>query len=271
MTGSTVAMRAMGSPTEYEQRYAHRRFDGDVAVVTGSASGIGRATAVRLGLEGAAVACLDINGEGASATAATIVEAGGQAVGLPCDVRASASVAEAVEAVRGRLGPVRVACNVAGVGMFTHATDITDELWDRVIGVNLTGTFFVCRAVLPDLLEQGGVIINVASTAGLAAQAYSAHYCASKGGVIALTKALAVEYAGRNVRVNAVAPGGVKTAMYESFTLPEGVDLKHIEAITSRLGATTPDRIGAVIAFLASEESDYTTGSIVVVDGAITA
>jgi NAD(P)-dependent dehydrogenase (short-subunit alcohol dehydrogenase family) len=128
------------------------------------------------------------------------------------------------------------------------------------------------RATLPHMLHpHGGSIVNVASTAGLIGSAYSAAYCASKGGVVMLTKALAVEYAGRGVRVNAVAPGGVDTPLIANFGLPEGADPKHLTRIMSRMGFSTPDQIAAAIAFLASDESSYTTGAILSVDGGITA
>ncbi|MHB8594094.1 MAG: SDR family NAD(P)-dependent oxidoreductase, partial [Acidimicrobiales bacterium] len=114
-------------------------------------------------------------------------------------------------------------------------------------------------------------IVNVASTSGLIGSAYSAAYCASKGGVVMLTKALAVEYAGRGVRVNAVAPGGVDTPLIASFDLPEGADPKHLTRNMSRMGFSTPEQIAAAIAFLASDESGYTTGAVLAVDGGITA
>ena len=121
------------------------------------------------------------------------------------------------------------------------------------------------------LHPQGGNIVNVASNAGLMGAAYSAAYCASKGGLVLLTKALAVEYNGRGVRVNAVAPGGVDTPLIANFSLPEGADPKHLYRITSRMGFCTPDQVAAAVCFLASDESAYTTGAVLSVDGGITA
>jgi len=125
---------------------------------------------------------------------------------------------------------------------------------------------------LPHMLHpQGGNIVNVASTSGLTGSAYSAAYCASEGGLVMLTRALAVEYAGRGVRVNAVAPGGVDTPLVANFALPEGADPKHLHRMMSKMGSCSPDQVAAAIAFLASEESAYTTGAVLSVDGGITA
>jgi NAD(P)-dependent dehydrogenase (short-subunit alcohol dehydrogenase family) len=140
-----------------------------------------------------------------------------------------------------------------------------------MIAVNLTGTYLMTRASLPALLDGGGSIVNVASTAGLIGSAYSAAYCASKGGVVMLTKALAMEYADKGIRVNAVAPGGVRTPLLSDFSLPEGADHHHLYRIISRMGYCEPEQIAKAIAFLASGDSAYTTGAILPIDGGITA
>jgi NAD(P)-dependent dehydrogenase (short-subunit alcohol dehydrogenase family) len=249
-----------------------RRFEGHIAIVTGAASGIGRATAVRLASEGAAVACLDVTEEALEETVEALGVLGATAIAERCDVTNEEEVNQSVEVVVTTLGLPDVLCNVAGVGTFTHTIDTTLEQWDRIIGVNLTGTFLMTRAALPHMLEPNqGNIVNVASTAGLVGSAYSAAYCASKGGVIMLTKALAVEFAGRGVRVNAVAPGGVDTPLIANFGLPPGGDPKHFDRITSRMGFCRPEQVAAAIAFLASDESAYTTGAVLAVDGGVTA
>ncbi|HMK62163.1 MAG TPA: SDR family oxidoreductase [Acidimicrobiales bacterium] len=252
---------------------AGRRFEGRTAIVTGAASGIGRATAIRLAGEGAAVACLDVVTEGLEETADALGVLGARAMAQRCDVTSEADVDGSVDKVAKNLGRPDVLCNVAGIGSFTHTTDVTLEQWDRIIGVNLTGTFLMIRAVLPHMLaaNHGGAIVNVASTAGFVGSAYSAAYCASKGGVVMLTKALAVEYADKGVRVNAVAPGGVDTPLIANFGLPPGGDPKHFYRITSRMGFCTPEQVAAAIAFLACDESSYTTGAVLAVDGGVTA
>ncbi len=249
-----------------------RRFDGKTAIVTGAGSGIGRATAIRLATEGAVVACLDVVEQGVQETAEALGVLGAKAHAFRCDVTNETEVELVVERVASDVGRPSVLCNVAGTGTFLHTLDTSLATWEKIIAVNLTGTFLMTRATLPHMLHpHGGSIVNVASTAGLIGSAYSAAYCASKGGVVMLTKALAVEYAGRGVRVNAVAPGGVDTPLIANFGLPEGADPKHLTRIMSRMGFSTPDQIAAAIAFLASDESSYTTGAILSVDGGITA
>jgi NAD(P)-dependent dehydrogenase (short-subunit alcohol dehydrogenase family) len=246
------------------------RLSGKVAVVTGAASGIGQATALRLASEGASVACLDLAGDAAGKTAADIEEAGGSARAYRVDIADEASVAGTVSAVLADLGRLDVLCNIAGIGNFAHSHEVPIAEWDRILGVNLTGTFLMCRAALPALLESRGTIINTASTAGLIGQPYSAAYCASKGGVIMLTKALAYEYIERGVRVNAVAPGGVETPLMSSFGFPEGSSKKLFYKIQTPMGFCRPEEVAGVFAFLASDESRYMTGSIVTIDGGMT-
>jgi NAD(P)-dependent dehydrogenase (short-subunit alcohol dehydrogenase family) len=249
-----------------------RRFDGKTAIVTGAGSGIGRATAIRLAVEGASVACLDVVADNLEETVEALAILGGKAVAYRCDVTDEAQVNETVHAVASALGRPEVVCNVAGIGTFAHTAEMPLATWDRILAVNLTGTFLVSKAALAYMLEApGGSIVNVASTSGLMGAAYSAAYCASKGGVVMFTKALAIEYADRGVRVNAVAPGGVDTPLIASFEIPEGGDRKHVYRITSRMGFCTPDQVAAAIAFLASDESAYTTGAVLAVDGGITA
>jgi NAD(P)-dependent dehydrogenase (short-subunit alcohol dehydrogenase family) len=247
------------------------RFTDHVAIVTGAGSGLGRATAHRLGDEGAAVAAVDLDVDAAEKTAAEIGERGGSARAYRVDVTDPAAVKSTVEAVAADLGRPQVLVNSAGIGGFAHTVDETYERWSAILGVNLTGTFLMCQAALPHMLEGGGAIVNVASNAGLMGQPYSAAYCASKGGVVNLTRALSVEYVKRGVRVNAVAPGGMNTPMIAGFTMPEGVNLKEFARVTSPLGYAEPEEVAGVIAYIASDDSRYMTGSIVSFDGGITA
>jgi NAD(P)-dependent dehydrogenase (short-subunit alcohol dehydrogenase family) len=247
------------------------RFTDRVAVVTGAGSGLGRATAHRFAEDGAPVAAVDLDGDAAEKTVAEIGELGGTARAYTADVSDPGAVRSAVETAAADLGRPEVLVNAAGIGSFAHTVDETYERWSAILGVNLTGTFLMCQAMLPHLLDGGGVIVNVASNAGLMGQPYSAAYCASKGGVVNLTRALAVEYLRRGVRVNAVAPGGMNTPMIAGFTMPEGVNMKEFTRVTSPLGAAEPEEVAGVIAYIASDDARYMVGSIVSVDGGITA
>jgi NAD(P)-dependent dehydrogenase (short-subunit alcohol dehydrogenase family) len=250
--------------------FTGHRFAERVAVVTGAGSGIGRAVAVRLAREGASVAALDVDEQNVLATVAAITEGGGTASAHRCDVTSESSVAETVAALSDRLGPPRVVCNVAGIGGFYHSAEMPLDRWNAILAVNLTGPFLMCRATLPSLLEHGGSIVNVASNTALMGQAYSAAYCASKAGLLMFSKALAAEYLSRGVRVNVVAPGGVDTPLIGTFELPEGADAKELTKIMTPMGFSTPAEIAASVAFLASDESSYTTGAVLSVDGGLT-
>ena len=248
-----------------------KRFEGRTAIVTGAGSGLGHATALRFALEGAAVACLDVVVETAQQTVADIAAAKGRANAYRVDVADPASVRAAVTAAARDLGRLSVLVNCAGIGKFANAHDMPFEDWSRIIAVNLTGTFLMSQAVLPYLLDGGGNIVNVASNAGLMGQPYSAAYCASKGGVVQLTRALADEYLARGVRVNAVAPGGIATPLQNAFRqLPEGADPKLLAKLRSPLGNSQPEEVAALIAYVASEEARMMTGSIISIDGGLT-
>ncbi len=247
------------------------RFRNQVAVVTGGASGLGQATARRLAEEGARVAILDRDTAAGEEAAAEIRAAGGNAAFYAVDVSSWASIEPVIETLSAQLGAPGVLVNCAGIGNFVRSELETQQNWERTIAVNLTGTFLMCRSVLPAMLAAGrGSIVNVASNSGLLGQPYAAAYCASKGGIINLTRALAVEYRARGVRVNAIAPGGMQTPMLSSWEIPEGAQIEEFAPGTSPIGYAEPAEIAGLIAFVASDEGRYMIGQIVGIDGGIT-
>jgi len=241
---------------------------GRVVAVTGAASGIGRATALLLGQEGAHVACLDVQEDAVLAVAGEIEASGGKAVALRLDVTDPASVESAIAGVVERCGKLHTLVNAAGVGGFVPFEKMTLAEWNRVIAINLTGTFLTCHTALPHLLAvKGASIVNISSIAGLKGQAYSSAYNASKGGVALLTRGLANEFAKRRLRVNAVCPGGVMTPMLAGFVL-EGLDPDMIARMQNPANTLAdPSDVANLIAFLASDRASYITGVTYLVDG----
>ena len=244
---------------------------GKVAFVTGAGSGIGRATAMLFAQRGYVVALADISEAGLAETAAMIAEAGGTSAAFTCNVADDASVKAAVTGAVAKFGRIDAAFNAAGIdgetGKFT--ADCTMDNWHRLISVNLTGTFHVMRHLIPQMLAQGGgTIVNCASTAGLRGAATCAAYSASKHGVVGLTKAAALEYAGQGIRINAVCPGMIRTPMTQNGPMKELIDQLVVTTPLGRLGE--PQEIGAAVLWLSGEDASFMHGQAIAVDGAIT-
>jgi 2-hydroxycyclohexanecarboxyl-CoA dehydrogenase len=241
-----------------------RSLNGRVAIVTGGGSGIGRAIAIRLAEDTAKIAIWDINAEGAAETARLIEEAGGTAIAIEADCSDKAAIHAAAEQTRAKLGPVAILVNNAGIAPFTPFMEIEDELFDKVIRINLRGPYLLIKEVMPDMLAAGwGRIINITSSSVQSGSFAQGHYVASKGGLVGITKALALEFAATGITVNMVPPGFIDTPMLRSAPIDAEAFAQTLPM--KRIGK--PEDIAAACAYLASEEASYITGQTISTNG----
>ncbi len=251
-----------------------RQLNGKIAIVTGAGAGIGRAAAIELAREGAAVAVANRTPATGEETARLARMAGGQAIFVPADVSRAEDVRRLVDATVAAFGGLDILFNNAGIGGSTALADMTEEEWDRVMDVNLKGHFLCAKYAIPHMRARGGgVIINMASVLSYTALPGSSVYCATKAGILGLTRALALELARDNIRVNAVAPGSTDTAM-----LWEGQDPAQLPLLRRQVTDAqpvgyigTPEQIARAVVWLASREVDFMTGATLLIDGGILA
>ncbi|HLZ72433.1 MAG TPA: SDR family NAD(P)-dependent oxidoreductase [Dehalococcoidia bacterium] len=248
------------------------RLEGKVALVTGAGSGIGRATAKRLASEGAKLVVAELNEEAGTATAAQIEDTGGEAVFVRADVSRAEDVEATVAAAVKRFGALHIVHNNAGIMPRGGPVEqMSEEHWTSVIATNLTGVYLGCKYAVPALIAAGGgAIVNTASLAGIRGRPYQAAYVAAKGGVIALTKALAIELAPHNIRVNCICPGGTDTPLIRPPGRTEEEIARSRPAIVAHLPYqrfARPEEMADAVLYLVSAESSYVNGHALVIDG----
>jgi NAD(P)-dependent dehydrogenase (short-subunit alcohol dehydrogenase family) len=244
---------------------------GEVALVTGAAFGLGRGTALALARAGANVCIVDVNAAGLEETAQQVRASGATALVHATDLSMPENCAAAVAAALAAFGRLDALCNVAGMILFSNSTEMAVKDWDKTLAVNLSAPFHLSKAAIPRLLEQDGAIVNVTSCAAFIGEAYAAAYCATKAGLNAMTKAMAMEYMHKPIRINAVAPGGMKTNIAANLRMPDGADYALIKRFSGMRGLVEVDDVADMIAYLASDAGRGFHGACVSMDRGITA
>lgn len=253
-------------------RLQETELEGKVALITGAASGVGKATALSFARAGAKVALLDVNAEALAETAAEITALGYYSpLTLVIDLSVGKNCEKAVGETIKKFGRLDALCNVAGILLVTRFKDMSVEQWQKVMSVNLTAPALLIKAALPELERNDGAIVNVASAAAITGHAYLSAYGATKAAIVNLTKSLAMEYIKTGVRINAIAPGGMSTNMVEEFQVPEGADEELIQRIGSLRGNVPVEEVADLISFLCSARATGFHGACINIDAGITA
>jgi len=247
------------------------RYEGKVALITGGGAGIGRATALQMAREGAAVAIVDVIGERAKQVCGEIADGGGNALAVVIDVTKDANCRKMVERTVSKLGGIDVLVTCAGMGAGGAAHDTEEDYWDRVVDLDLKAVYLSSRYALKPMLDAGsGAIVHVASIGGLAGNWGGFAFTAAKGGVVNMTRNMAISYAPQNIRVNCICPGVIETPLTEKWLATPGMRDRMIQCHPlGRLGQ--PEEVATVAAFLASDEASFVTGAIWTVDGGVMA
>jgi NAD(P)-dependent dehydrogenase (short-subunit alcohol dehydrogenase family) len=247
------------------------KMSGESVLVTGAASGLGRSTALALAGAGADVCLVDINASGLDDTAQQIRALGRRVLVHATDLAIAPHCAAAVAAAIAAFGRLDALCNVAGMIVFANSTQMATADWDKTLAVNLSAPFHLSKAAIPHLLACDGAIVNVTSSAAFIGEAYAAAYCATKAGLNALTKAMAMEYMHQPIRINAIAPGGMRTNIAANLRMPEGANHDLIKRFSGMRGLVEVDDVAQMIAYLASDAGRAFHGACLTMDRGITA
>lgn len=244
---------------------------GKVALVTGAASGLGRACAVRMAQAGADVCIVDVNAAGLEETAAILAESGVRVLTRVVDLTVREHCRSTIEAAVQELGRLDALCNVAGIIIMCNAHEMSAEDFERTLAINFSAPFWLIQAAIPHLLENNGAVVNVSSSGSFIGEAYVGAYCATKAAINSLTKALAMEYMHKPIRINAVAPGGMMTNIAANMRPPEGFDPELVKRYTPLRGLVEVEDVADMMVFLASDAASGYHGAIVSIDKGITA
>jgi len=244
---------------------------GKAALVTGAASGLGRASAARLARAGANVCLVDVNAAGLQDTAGLLEASGVDVLVHATDLSEPDNCGAAVAAAVARFGQLDALCNIAGIIFLANSHQMPAEQWHKTMAINLSAPFFLSRAAIPHLLQVNGAIVNVASSAAFIGEAYAAAYCATKAGLVNLTRAMAMEYMKQPIRINAVAPGGMITNIAANFRPPEGCDVELLKRYSGMRGVVDVDDVADLVAYLACDAARGYHGACVSIDAGITA
>ena len=247
------------------------RFSGKVAVVTGAASGLGRATALAYAREGADVMLLDIDGPGLEATEGEVRAIGVKTTIKQGDASNQETCRDAIDDCVATLGGIDVLANVAGVVGFCHAREVSPEQWKRTLGINLNAPFFLYQAAVGHLIARGGNILNVASSAALVGEAYLVPYATSKAALVHMTKSLAMEHMHDGIRINAIAPGGMATPMGSTVSMPDCVNGDLIGRYVGLREVSSPEEVAEFILYVTSDQAASIHGACLSIDGGISA
>ncbi len=250
---------------------AEQEFGGKIVIVTGAASGLGRATARAFAAAGAKLVLADRDASGLDATRAELEAAGSAVIAVATDISDAGACLALAPAAIAAFGRIDVVCNVAGAFRFDHASQITPDVWDMIHSVNVRGPFFIIQGAMPHLLESAGTVVNVASASAFLGHAYLTHYASSKAALVNMTKSLAMEYMQTPVRINAIAPGGINTAMTATPSIPDGIDFQLLARYSPLRGSSEPEDLTDVILMLAGPRGKSIHGACINADRGITA